>query len=374
MSAHRNNFATNLVAFAVALAMGFMVTTLAAPAGAQTQGRDVEAAQPLGGHVPGEALGASSDAQIWRAVRHGLQGKVSIPNKQAGVMIQSEGDTWRAWRNGPMTVFGVWAGLGMVGFLALFFALRGRIKIDAGPSGNTVERFNGVERFTHWLTAVSFILLALTGLNLQYGRHVLLPILGAEAFADISMAGKYVHNYIAFAFMAGVVLIFVLWVRHNLPNKNDLIWMSKGGGLFVKGVHPPSDKFNAGQKVIFWSVILGGGTQALTGISMLFPFEITMFEGIFAFLNVFGAGLPTTLTPLQDMQYAQLWHTFMAAIMIAIILAHIYIGSLGMEGAFAAMSSGQVDENWAREHHNLWHEKVHGEMSEASAGRRQPAE
>ena len=374
MSAHRRNFAASLVGPGVVLAMAFIFMAVAAPAGAQTQGRDVQAVQALGGQVPGAALGTNSDAQIWRAVRRGLQGNVSIPNKAAGVMIQSEGDNWRAWRNGPMTVYGVWAVLGTIGLLTLFFAVRGRIKIDAGPSGHTVERFNAVERFAHWLTAVSFILLALTGLNLLYGRHILLPVLGPETFAAITMAGKYVHNYIAFAFMAGIVLMFVLWVRHNIPNKNDLIWMAKGGGLFVKGVHPPSEKFNAGQKVIFWSVILGGGSLSLSGISLLFPFEISIFEGTFAVLNAFGTDLPSVLTPLQEMQYTQLWHTLMGVVMIAIVLAHIYIGSLGMEGAFAAMASGQVDENWAREHHSLWREKVRGEMSEASAGGKQAAE
>ncbi len=374
MSALRIIFPITRVAVAVTLAMTIIVLGVAAPAVAQTQGRDVELTQPLGGQVPGAALGTSSDAQIWRAVRRGLQGKVSIPNKQAGVMIQSEGDNWRAWRNGPMTVYGVWAVFGMIGLLALFFAVRGRIRIDAGPSGRTVERFNFIERFTHWLTAVSFILLALTGLNLLYGRHILLPVLGPETFAAITMAGKYVHNYISFAFMAGVVLMFVLWVRHNIPNKNDLTWMAKGGGLFVKGVHPPSEKFNAGQKVIFWSVILGGGSLSLSGISLLFPFEISIFEGTFAVLNAFGTDLPSVLTPLQEMQYAQLWHTLVGVVMIAIVLAHIYIGSLGMEGAFAAMGSGQVDENWAREHHSLWHRQVSGGSNEAGDGSGQPAE
>ncbi len=369
MGAERNIRAKKLVACAMAFAMAFMAFT--APAQAQTQGREVDASEALGGRVPGAALGNSSDAQIWRAVRRGLQGSVSIPNKQAGIMIQSEGDNWRAWRNGPMTVYGVWAVLGTIGLLALFFALRGRIKIDAGPSGRTVERFNFLERFTHWLTAVSFILLALTGLNLLYGRHVLLPAFGPEIFSTISMAGKFIHNYIAYAFMAGVVLMFLLWVRHNIPNKNDLAWMAKGGGLFVKGVHPPSEKFNAGQKIIFWSVILGGVSLAATGLSLLFPFSIPLFEISFTVLNVIGADLPATVAPIQEMQYAQIWHTITGIAMIAIIMAHIYIGSLGMEGAFAAMGSGQVDENWAREHHNLWYAKEHGG---AATGGGQPAE
>lgn len=343
---------------------------------AQTNDRAVEQESPQAGNVPGGHLGTQSDAEIWRAVRSGHQGTVSIPDKQAGVMIQSEGDNWRAWRNGPITIGGIWGLLIMIAVLALFFVGRGRIRIDAGPSGKTVERFNGTERFAHWLTAVSFVLLGLTGLNMLYGRHVLLPVLGNDAFAAITMAGKYVHNYISFAFMLGVVVMFVLWVRDNIPNKADLVWLAKAGGLFTKGVHPPSNKFNAGQKAIFWSVILGGLSLALSGISLLFPFELTMFAWSFKVLNIFGLGLATDISPMGEMQLSQLWHAAVGLIMIVIILAHIYIGSLGMEGAFAAMGTGHVDENWAREHHNLWVDEIKAKGSAASSGggTTQPAE
>ena len=358
---------------ALALVLAAFSGAIVAPAQAQTEGRTVETESPVGGQVPNAALGANSDSEIWRAVRRGIQGNVSIPDKAAGTLIQSEGDNWRAWRNGPLTVYGAWVMLVMVAFLALFFAVRGRIKIDAGPSGSTVERFNGLERFAHWTSAVSFILLALTGLNIFYGRHVLLPVLGPDIFGALTLYGKYVHNYVSFAFMFGIVLMFVLWVRHNIPNKNDLIWLSKGGGLMVKGVHPPSEKFNAGQKIIFWLVIVGGGSLAVSGIALLFPFQLSMFAATFSILNVFGTDFPTVLTPLQETQYALLWHTIIGVVMIAVILAHIYIGSLGMEGAFAAMGSGQVDRNWAREHHNIWYAELH-EGDAAGAGQRQPAE
>jgi len=332
---------------------------------AQATRGDVAQETPTGGSIPGNSLGSASDTEIWRQVRRGVQGTVSIPDAKAGQLIQSQGESWRAWRNGPLSTVGGWAMLGMVILLALFFALRGRIKIDAGASGRTVERFNALERFAHWLSAVSFIVLALTGLNLLYGRYVLLPILPEESgpaiFTAITIAGKYAHNFISFAFMLGVVMMVVLWLRHNIPNRYDLIWLSKAGGLFTKGVHPPSKKFNAGQKFIFWAVVLGGISISLSGISLLFPFEFKFFEATYAVLNVFGAGLPETLTPMQEMQLSQLWHTVVGLFLIAVVLAHIYIGSVGMEGAFAAMGSGMVDENWAREHHNLWMAELKGE-------------
>ena len=328
---------------------------------AQTNERTVEEPSPVGGNVPGGHLGADSDTELWRAVRGGIQGTVSIPNKQAGQMIQSGGESWRAWRNGPITVVGGSALLVMIGVIALFFLVRGRVRIDAGPSGKTIERFNGIERFAHWLTAVCFIILALTGLNMLYGRHALLPALGPDLFATITQLGKYAHNYLAFGFMAGIALMFVLWVRHNLPDRYDIEWLAQGGGVLFKGAHPPSKKFNAGQKIIFWSVILGGLSISLSGISLLFPFEFSMFATTFAALNLVGFGLPTDLTPMQEMHYAQMWHAWVSLGLIAIVIGHIYIGSLGMEGAFDAMGTGHVDENWAREHHSIWVAEVKGE-------------
>jgi formate dehydrogenase subunit gamma len=175
-----------------------------------TEGADVRPPEPTGGHVPGQSLGNTSDSELWRGIRRGTEGTVSIPDKKLGVLVQSEGENFRAIRNGPVSLYSSWLLLVGIALLALFFALRGRVKIDSGLSGRTIERFGPVDRFTHWLTAVSFIVLALTGLNLLYGRYVLLPILGPEIFAALTQAGKYAHNFIAFAFMLGIAMLFVL--------------------------------------------------------------------------------------------------------------------------------------------------------------------
>ncbi|MEM7653791.1 MAG: formate dehydrogenase subunit gamma [Pseudomonadota bacterium] len=309
---------------------------------------------------PSNTLGGNSDSELWRAIREGTQGNVSIPDRQAGVLVQSEGDNWRAIRNGPVSVYGSWAMLGAIAVLALFFALRGRIRIDAGRSNRTIERFTAIERFAHWLSAGTFVILAITGLNLLYGRYILLPIMGPELFSALTIAGKYAHNFLAFPFMLGILMMFVLWVRHNIPNKYDLQWIAKGGGLFTKNSHPPSKKFNAGQKVIFWLVALGGFSLSLSGVALLFPFEFAPWAATFAKLNAIGFNLPETVSPMLEMQLSQTWHTIVSIVMISVIIAHIYIGSIGMEGAFAAMGSGQVDENWAKEHHNLWVAEVKG--------------
>lgn len=299
------------------------------------------------------------DVEMWKELRRGARGNVTIPDKKAGRLVDSSGEAWRNMRNGPLPMYGAWLLGATVGLIVLFFLVRGRVKLEHGFTGRTIERFNTFERMGHWLLATSFIILALTGLNVLYGREVLLPLVGKEAFATITMTGKLLHNYVAFAFMFALLWVLVAWVRHNIPTLRDLQWLAMGGGILVKGVHPPSWKFNAGQKILFWLIILGGISISLSGLSLMFPFELPMFAKTFSAINsVLGTELPTELTVNQEMQYASLWHGIMAIFLTAVIIGHIYIGTLGMEGAFSAMGSGQVDVAWAKQHHSLWAEEV----------------
>ena len=287
-------------------------------------------------HPP--SIGQDNNAEMWRAVRGCIQGKVSIPDKKAGVLVQSEGEEWRSIRNGPISNYGAWLILGTIALLAFFFAARGRIRIESGRSGKTVLRFASFERLIHWTVAVSFILLALTGLNLLYGRYIFKPLIGTDSFAMVTLAGKYVHNYIGLLFIVGLIIMFLLWIRHNLPTRTDLVWLAKGGGMFKRGVHPPARKFNAGQKIVFLAVIIGGALLSYSGLSLMFPF--------------------TGETTVQGMQQTQILHAIGALVLTAVIIAHIYIGTVGMEGAIDAMWSGRVEENWAREHHSLWFQEL----------------
>jgi len=333
--------------------------TVRPPAGA------VEQAAPVAGEVPGGALGSRSDSELWRAIRQGESFSVSIPDRNAATLVQSEGALWLNIRNGPVREYGAWGLGGIVALLLLFYLLRGRIRIEHGKAGATISRFSAIERFGHWLLAVSFVILGLTGLIMLYGRPLLIPVIGKEAFASLTAVGKLLHNYLAFAFMAGLLITFVMWVRHNFPSRHDLVWIARGGGLLVKGVHPPSRKFNAGQKLVFWIVMLLGLSLSLSGIALMFPFEFRMFSATFEVMNLVGFDLPTSLTTMQEMQLSQLWHTVVALVLVIAIIAHIYIGTLGMEGAFDAMGTGEVDLNWAREHHNLWAAEVEARRAPA---------
>ncbi len=339
---------------------------------------DPDKAAPMTGQLG--TLGGVSDPELWRAMRYGSADvTVSSHGPAAEVIIQDSGMTWLAFREGPLATYGGYLLLGMLGVLLLFFLLRGRIRIDGEKTGKTILRFSAIERFAHWLLAGSFVLLGITGLTLLFGRMAIIPLLGKEAYSPLAIAGKWVHNNVSWAFMLGLVLVTVFWVAHNIPNRHDLKWLALAGGLFSKNVHPPAKKFNAGQKIIFWAVLVLGISISVSGLSLLFPFQMPLFASTFDILNGLGLpqmvgldALPTTLLPHQEMQLAQLWHAIVAFAFIAIILAHIYLGSVGMEGAFDAMGSGQVDEQWAKEHHGLWYEDVTGKPAHDSTGH--PAE
>lgn len=321
-------------------------------------------------------LGGASDPEHWRALRFGTADVTASNNGPAAtVLVQDGGMKWLQFRQGPLATYGAYLLIGTLVLLAVFYLIRGRIKIDGEKTGRTLLRFKMIERFGHWLLAGSFLLLGLTGLISLFGRKVLIPAFGHEAFAFLAVGSKWVHNNVSWAFMLGLVMIFIMWVIHNLPDRTDINWLLKGGGIFSKG-HPPAKKFNAGQKLIFWSVIVLGTSISVSGLALLFPFEINMFAATFAKLNAFGISgalglgeLRETLAPHEEMQYAQLWHAIVSFVLMAIIFAHIYIGTVGMEGAADAMTSGEVEEQWAREHHSIWADEVteHDETQRANA-------
>ncbi len=333
-----------------------------------------DASGPLG------SQGGLSDSELWRRARQGQTFTTSLPDKKAAVLVDDSGEQWLKTRSGALPTYSLYAMGGMIALLFLFLILRGRIRINAGWSDIKIERFSFIERFGHWLLATSFIILAITGLTLLFGREYLVPALdwahakmnpdatdpnfGKNIFAWFAVAGKWLHNNISWAFMISLVLIFVMWFFRNIPTWTDIKWLAQGGGMFSKNSHPHARKFNGGQKVLFWSVIIFGASISASGISLLQPYEYNMFSATFDKLNQAGdaigypLGLETAITPMQEMQYSQLWHTIISIVLIVIVIAHIYIGSVGMQGAFSAMGSGKVDLNWAREHHDLWVAKL----------------
>lgn len=272
-----------------------------------------------------------------------------------------------------LPVYGLWGLAGTVALLALFAILRGRVRIEAGWGGWTLPRFGGLERLVHWVLALSFIVLALTGLESLYGPRVLLPLLGADTLEAVRAWSRPLHHQAAYPFMAALALAFVLWIRHSLPHWRDAVWLAMGGGLLVRRWHPAAWKFNAGQKIFFWAVMLCGLSLSLTGLALLFPFKSALFSKSFALLNGLGLQLPTNLTPDEEARHASAWHLAAALVLTCVAIIHIYLRTFGIQGAISAMSSGQVDINWARQHHSLWAEREAKRIEAEQAADTRPA-
>ena len=279
-----------------------------------------------------------------------IQGLGTIPDTKSYVIEQPMGRKWRQFHEVWLHWIGAIAVLGMLAVLIIFYLVRGMVRMESGRSGINIVRFSAFERFVHWMTATCFVILALSGLNITFGKDVLLPLMGPSTFSTWSLAAKYAHNFISFPFTLGVILIFFMWLAGNIPNKVDVAWFKRGGGIIGRD-QPPAERFNGGQKGVYWVVVLGGTAVAISGYLLMFPF--------------FG-------TTIAGMQLAQVVHGVVAVLFIAAMLAHIYIGTVGMEGAFEAMGKGTVDLKWAEEHHSLWLQEEqarggHGESRQQSS-------
>jgi formate dehydrogenase subunit gamma len=261
-----------------------------------------------------------------------IEGRVYIPDQKASVLIQPAGRTWTYFHEVLLHRGAAIVLLGTVVLLAAAYLIIGQIRISGGRSGKKILRFTTYDRFAHWLTAVSFVVLGLTGLNITFGKILLLPWISPEAFATLSQAAKYVHDFTSFSFVAGLILIAVIFIKDNLPERVDIDWLKQGGG-FIKSKHAPAGRFNLGEKLVFWLSLAAGIAVSLSGFLLLFPFHGTN---------------------IAEMQLAHVVHAVVAVLFLALILGHIYTGTIGMEGAFEAMATGEVDLNWAKEHHDLW--------------------
>jgi formate dehydrogenase subunit gamma len=307
-----------LVSFAITL----LVLVVSAPAIAQKLGPD---------GAPNPTASVTSERDLFKQVPR-VEGRIDIPDTKAAVLIQPAGRSWDYFHEVLLHWGGAIVILGTIVLLGAAYLIMGRLRITAGRSGRKIVRFKAFERFSHWLTAVSFVILGLTGLNITFGKILLLPLIGPDAFSSVSEVAKYAHNFTSFSFVAGLVLIIVIFFKDNIPEKVDLEWFKQGGG-FIKNKHAPAGRFNPGEKAVYWLSLAAGVVVSVSGFVLLFPF--------------YG-------TNIADMQIAQAVHAIVAVLFVALILGHIYIGTLGMEGAFEAMGTGEVDLNWAKEHHDVW--------------------
>lgn len=281
-------------------------------------------------------------ANFWRAVRDGQAGYSAVSGPESGVFINNGGQNWRQMRVGLIANYGGWAIVGALCLVAVFFLIRGRIRVEGEKTGLTVPRWTTLERFMHWYTAIGFVILAITGLSMLFGRAVLIPLLGPEGFAAWAALSINVHNYVGPFFSIGVFAMLLFWVKNNFPTAVDLKWFATGGGIIGKG-HPSAGKLNGGEKVWFWIVILVG-LVAVCGSGFM----------LIGWAAQWGFGDASRAT----MQWAHQVHAIAAILWIVVFFGHAYIGTLGTEGALEGMTTGRVSVEWAKQHHDLWYEEV----------------
>lgn len=342
-----------LMAGVMALLLAVFVTVAlalawAGPAAAQTVRPPANATTnilPPGPDMQGGVLGNLSDGTIWHNIRKGAAGNSQDLRAGSGVLIQSQGDDWRLIRDRWVLPIAWKVLAGVLAVLVVYYAIRGRIKLKAPRSGRVIPRFSLVERVVHWFVASLFILLGVTGLIILFGRPFLLPLIGPGAFAVLASAALQGHNLFGPIFIVSIGALFFTFARGNGFRWVDLKWLLKGGGML--GGHASSGRYNFGEKSWFWWASLCGLALSLSGLLLLFPDHLP------GFLQGASAEVPPERIL---MQWATLVHAIAATAFIAFGLGHIYLGTIGMEGALEGMTRGTVDETWAREHHDLWYE------------------
>jgi formate dehydrogenase subunit gamma len=256
-----------------------------------------------------------------------------------GSSLTNAGEAWRQVRNNWLIPYGGALLLIVMGAIALFYVSKGTLKQHGTDTGRKIERFTPFERSAHWSNAIAFCILGISGIVMAFGKFFLLPVMGLTLFGWLSYALKNLHNFAGPVFAVSLVIIFVTFVRDNMPSRGDLVWLLKGGGL-LSAKEVPSHRFNAGEKLVFW-----GGVFFL-GI-------VVVGSGL-----VLDKLLPGLLYVRDTMQIAHMIHAAAAVLMMAMFIGHIYIGTIGMQGAYQGMKTGYVDETWAREHHEFWYDDI----------------
>ena len=322
----------------------------------QTQPRqdEVQAQQQRAATQPG------NNAPVWRNVQSGAPNYTSIQGRETAVLIQpparfpgqdrvtTAGEAWRQFRNGPVTFIGGWGLVVVIALILGVYAWKGPVKLHERPTGRLLRRFSAFEMTVHWSAAISFCILGLSGLIMLFGKHVLLPVIGYTLFAWLTSLGKNLHNFIAPLFLVSAAVMVVMWLRDNLPRAYDWRWFGRAWAFFSRGEHIPSGRFNAGEKAWFWGgVLLLSIMVGWSGLVLLFP------------------NFDQTRAVMQD---AWIWHVSAALVYVAISLGHIYMGTIGVQGAYGNMRRGYTDETWAKEHHQYWYEDVKSGRRESAGG------
>lgn len=293
-------------------------------------------------------------AELWREVRQrdrSVAGTTQVQGVDTGILINIYGEDWRRFRMQQLIPWGAALMGTVLSIILLFYLVRGPLRMQGGSTGKKIRRFTVFERTAHWFTVSLFWLLALTGLIMLYGRLVLIPLLGPDGFGLTASACKEAHNLFGPLFLVAILMLFFTFVKDNIYARGDMTWLLKGGGM-LGGGHVSAGRFNAGEKIWFWIATLGGMVLCVTGLILDFA--------------VFGQGR-------EIMALSHVLHGIVALLVITVSFGHIYLGTAGVEGTLGSMTTGDVDEAWAKSHHDRWYAEVKaaeesGDDTEPAAG------
>lgn len=294
-----------------------------------------------------------NNAPMWRDVGKGVTGYSSLPVTQApeagnliqpfvqypGSALTNAGEAWRQVRNHWLIPYGGSLLFIVLLAMAIFYKAKGPLGGHVPDTGRKIERFTPLERAAHWTNAGAFVVLAISGIVMAFGKFFLLPVIGTTLFGWLTYALKNVHNFVGPLFAVSLLIVIITFVKDNIANKADFVWLSKAGGM-LSDHEVPSHRFNAGEKGMFW-----------WGVTI--PGIIVVASGL-----VLNKLVPGLLYLRGDMQIAHMIHLAAAVFMMAILMGHIYMGTVGVKGAYGAMKTGYVDEGWAKEHHELWYDDI----------------
>ena len=327
------------------LLLGLM---LLLPLSGGTASAQAQETRPQETQVQRQQVQPGNNAPTWREARSGKEEYTAVKGRETGVLIQTQGETWRKLRNGPIMFYGGWAVVLMVIVLGVFYKVNGPISLHSPATGRMIERFSSFERIQHWSMAISFCMLAVSGLVMLFGKFLLLPLIGHTLFGWLATLGKNLHNFVGPIFMFSVLVFVVTFIRDNFFRVYDIIWAVKGGGVLT-GEVVPAGRFNAGEKIWFWGGVVGlGMISSASGLVLDFP----NFD-----------------QPRWLMMVANIVHVVAALWYIVWALTHIYLGTVGTTGAYEGMRNGYVDETWAREHAQYWYEDVKAGRRELPSGK-----
>ena len=356
------SFQSVLCAALTVFALSAVAQDKAPAAALAVQSVNIQDVKPDASDAPGYAeqnnaqrgqVQPGNNAPMWRAVGAGADGYTSLPKSEApeaGVLIQpfvqypgsrltTAGEAWRQVRNNWIIPYGGALILIALGAVGIFYWRKGMIMLHGKPTGVEIERFTPFERSAHWSNAITFVILAISGIVMAFGKYFMQPIIGDTLFGWITYLLKNTHNFAGPVFAVSLTVVFFTFLKDNWPSKEDWTWIIKAGGLFG-GAEVPSHRFNAGEKVVFWGGVFGLGLVVVASGFVL--------DKIVPFL-VYERG---------TMQIAHMIHAVATLLMMAMFIGHIYMGTVGMQGAYKAMRTGYVDETWAKEHHELWHDDI----------------